>query len=192
MLELEPGSVEHVSHPEEPPHGPWGTRLFSLTRLFAMVGGSVFVALIGMSLVSIIGRKLFALPIPGDLEIMQMGAAVASAAFFPYCQMNDGQVKVDFFTTWLPSFSRALLDAMASMLLTGVVLVIAWRTAVAAVASKESGEASLMLGWPVWIAIALIVPSFILFAVAGFYMTRKRLKEAIAAVLDAQPLKRKP
>lgn len=187
MLELEPGSVEHVGRPEEPPHGLWGMRLFTLTRLFALVGGSLFVALVGMSLISIVGRKLFALPVPGDLEMMQMGAAVAAATFFPYCQMNDGHVKVDFFTTWLSPPSRALLDGVASLLLTGVVLLIAWRTAVAAVASKESGEASIILGWPIWIAIALIVPSFILFAATGLYMAGKRLGEASAQALDAQP-----
>ena len=73
----------------------------------AMAGGLVFVALIGMSIVSIVGRKLFAAPIQGDVELMQMGAAVGAAAFLPYCQIHDHHIKVDAFTGWLPSGPRS-------------------------------------------------------------------------------------
>lgn len=174
MLELEPGSIEHAGHPEDPPHGLWGMRLLAVTRAFAMVGGTLFVGLLLMSLVSIIGRKLFSLPVPGDLEVMQMGGAVAVGTFFPYCQMADGHVKVDFFTTWLPSRTRAALDAIAALLLCAVVSLITWRTAEATITSMQSGEISFMLSWPVWITIALLVPSLALFALTGLYMAAKR------------------
>lgn len=179
MIELEPGSVEHVGHPEEPPHSPFGQWLLAASRVLAYAGGSIFILLIAMSLVSIVGRKLFSLPVPGDLEIMQMGAAVAAAMFFPYCQMNDAHVRVDFFTSHLPARARAGLDGIAALLLGGVMLLLAWRTGAAAIASKQSGEASLMLSWPNWIAIALIVPSLILFALTGLYIARRRFRLAV-------------
>jgi len=175
-IQLEPGSIEHVAHPEELPHGPWGMRLLAVSRLFALAGGVLFIALIAMSLVSIVGRKLFSLPVPGDFEILQMGAAVAAATFFAYCQMTDGHVRVDFFTNWLPRRLRAFLDGLATLLMSAVALLISWRTAVGAVSSLESGEASLMLGWPGWIAIALIVPSFVLFATTGLYIAARRFR----------------
>jgi hypothetical protein len=34
----------------------------------------------------------------------------------------------------------------------------------------EVGETSAILGWPVWIAQALMVPGFLLLAAAGFYL----------------------
>ena len=34
---------------------------------------------------------------------------------------------------------------------------------------QEAGEKSMMLLWPVWPAVALLVPSFLLLAAAGFY-----------------------
>lgn len=179
MLELEPGSVDHVGHPEAPPHSRFGTLLLSLSRTLALAGGALFIFLIAMSLVSIVGRKLFAMPVPGDLEMMQMGAAVAAATFFPYCQMNDGHVRVDFFTAWLPAHVRAWLDGIAALLLCAVICLIAWRTTVGAASSLESGETSLMLGWPAWIAIALLVPSFILFALTGLYIARRRFRAAL-------------
>jgi len=173
-LQLEPGSIEHVAHPEELPHGPWGMRLYAVSRVFALAGGALFIVLIAMSLVSIVGRKLFSLPVPGDFEILQMGAAAAAATFFAYCQMTDGHVRVDFFTNWLPERLRAFLDGLAALLMSAVALLISWRTAIGAMASFESGEASLMLGWPGWIAIALIVPSFVLFAVTSLYIAGRR------------------
>ena len=175
-VQLEPGSIEHVAHPEALPHGPWGRRLYAASRVSALMGGTVFMLLIGMSLISIVGRKLFALPVPGDFEVLQMGAAVASATFFSYCQMVDGHVRVDFFTNWLPLRVRSLLDGIAALLMGTVALLIAWRTGVAAVASYESGEASLMLGWPGWVSIALIVPAFLLFATTSLYIAGRRFR----------------
>ena len=72
MIEIEPGSVEHVDHPEEPPHSPLGMCLFDVSRNLAYLGGTIMILLITMSLISIVGRKLFSMPVPGDLEIMQM------------------------------------------------------------------------------------------------------------------------
>lgn len=175
-VQLEPGSIEHVAHPEALPHGPWGRRLYAASRVSALMGGTLFMLMIGMSLVSIVGRKLFALPVPGDFEVLQMGAAVASATFFSYCQMVDGHVRVDFFTNWLPLRLRSLLDGIAALLMGAVALLIAWRTGVAAVASYESGEASLMLGWPGWVSIALIVPAFVLFSTTSLYIAGRRFR----------------
>ncbi len=179
MIELEPGSVEHVGHPEEPPHSPLGLHLLGVSRNLAYLGGTIMILLIGMSLVSIVGRKLFSMPVPGDLEIMQMGAAVAAAMFFPWCQINDAHVRVDFFTTRLPARVKAALDGIAASLIGVVMLLLSWRTGVAAMASKASGDSSLMLGLPQWVAEALIVPSLFVFALTGLYIARRRFRLAI-------------
>ena len=50
---------------------------------WAMAGGLVFVAIVIMSIISIVGRKLFSHPIEGDMELLMMGAAIGSAAFLP-------------------------------------------------------------------------------------------------------------
>lgn len=175
----EPGSVEHATDPEALPYGPWGMRLYAVSKAFALAGGAVFIALVGMSLISIVGRKLWSLPVPGDFEVLQMGAAVAAGTFFAYCQMADGHVRVDFFTNWIPAPVRHLLDGLAALLMSAVALLVGWRTAVGAIASFESGETSLMLGWPGWISIALIVPSFLLFALTSFYVACRRFRSVL-------------
>ena len=81
-----------------PTFGPGGRALLAAAKQLAIGGGLVFVALVAMSLVSIVGRKLFAWPVPGDVEMLQMCAAFAASAFFAYGHLINGDVKVDFFT----------------------------------------------------------------------------------------------
>ena len=160
--------------------GPYGRALFTLTRWVAIAGGLVFVALVAMEIVSIVGRKLFAWSVPGDVELLQMCAAFASATFFAYCHMANGDVKVDFFTHNLAPGKVALLDAIGSLLVGLFGALIAWRAGVGAWGIKEVGETSAILGWPMWVAQALMVPSFMLLAMAGFYMAVHRLRFSVA------------
>jgi TRAP-type C4-dicarboxylate transport system permease small subunit len=153
----------------QPALGLWGRRIHWLTQGFAVIGGAGFILLVLMSLVSIIGRKIASAPIVGDIEIMQMGGAVAAAAMLPFCEMERHHLRVDFFTTRLSKPARHRLDALSHLLLALVAAVVAWRTAVGALSLKEAGETSMMLMWPVWTVVAALVPSFLLLAIAGLY-----------------------
>ena len=160
------GASEATATPE---FGPWGRRLHGWTRAFAIAGGIGFIAMVTMSLVSIVGRKLASAPVPGDIEIMQMGTAVASAAMLAYCEMEHHHLRVDFFTSGLSAAARHRLDALSHVLLALVAAVVAWRTGAGAASLKEAGEASMLLLWPVWTVVAAMVPSFVLLALAGLY-----------------------
>ena len=156
--------------------GPFGRMLAPVTKWMAIAGGLVFVALVIMSIISIVGRKLGVGPVPGDVELLQMWAAFASACFFAYCHLHEGDVKVDFFTEKFPAARVHLMDACGSLLVAMFAALIAWRTTALALASKESGETSAVLAWPVWIGQALMVPGFVLLAIAGVYMAAMHLQ----------------
>jgi TRAP-type C4-dicarboxylate transport system permease small subunit len=174
--------VDEATGPEraQPGHsfGPAGRTILAIARGFAIAGGLVFVGLVVMELVSIVGRKLFAWTVPGDVEMLQMCAAFASAAFFAYCHLVGGDVKVDFFTQGLSPRAIARLDAFGSLLVGAFGALIAWRSAVGAETLREVGETSAILGFPVWIAQALMVPGFVLLAIAGFYMAAHLLRRS--------------
>jgi TRAP-type C4-dicarboxylate transport system permease small subunit len=161
--------------------GPVGRALLRVTKAVAIAGGLIFVALVAMEIVSIVGRKLFSAPVPGDVEVLQMCAAFASATFFAYCHLIGGDVKVDFFTHNVRPYRVALLDAFGSLLVGLFGALLAWRTAAGAVVLKEVGETSAILGWPVWLAQGLMVPGFALLALAGFYLAGHRLRIALMA-----------
>ncbi|HYT98034.1 MAG TPA: TRAP transporter small permease subunit, partial [Casimicrobiaceae bacterium] len=131
-----------------PKLGPGGRLLLRVSKYVAIAGGLVFVAMVVMEIVSIVGRKVFSWTVPGDVELLQMGAAFASAAFFAYCHMVRGDVKVDFFTHNLGTRKVAALDALGSLLVGLFGALIAWRTAAGALGIKEVGETSAILGFP--------------------------------------------
>lgn len=159
-----------------PGFGPAGRALLIVSKALSILGGLVFTGLVAMSIVSIVGRKLAAAPVQGDVEILQMCAAFATACFFAYCHLVGGDVKVDFFTARCSARTVAALDAFGSLLfgLTGVAL--AWRSTVGALDMRESGETSVLLGWPIWQAQMLMIPGLVLMALAGLYMVGAHLR----------------
>ena len=156
-----------------------GRLLDRVATLFTMLGGLTFCALIAMSIVSIVGRKLFSAPVQGDVELMQMGAAVGAAAFLPLCELFDHTVKVDALTGRMSARGRAALDTLAHGLLTVAAVLITWRTSLAVADGYSSGEVSTLLAVPMWQPVALLVPSFALLALCGLYRSGRSLGEAM-------------
>jgi len=150
---------------------------------FAMAGGFTFCALIAMSLVSIVGRKLFATPVQGDVELMQMGAAIGAAAFLPICEMHDNNIKVDALTSWMRASTRAALDTVAHLMLTVAAAAITWRTGMAVIDAYSSGEVSTLLSVPMWQPVALLLPSLALLTVCGAY----RVAHSITTLMQSAP-----
>lgn len=174
MNEPLPGDLASPSAP----FGPYGQRLFLACKALSVAGGLLFVALVGMSIVSIVGRKLISAPVPGDVEVLQMVAAAASASFFAYCHMNQGDVKVDFFTSKASHRTVHYLDTIASAMVGAFGSVLTWRVWVGAQSTLESQETSAILGWSVGAAQLAMVPGFLLLALAGMYMTIWHFQQA--------------
>ena len=148
---------------------------------WALAGGMVFIALVIMSIVSIVGRKLFSHPIEGDMELLMMGAAIGSATFLPVCELDDHHIKVDALTTWMSERGRAILDTIAHLLLTLASALITWRSALYVQECYENMEVSTLLLIPVWQPVLLLVPSFALLTLAALYRARLSLNTAVGA-----------
>ena len=147
-----------------------------LARAFAFAGGVVLVAMTGMSVVSIAGRTVLSRPLAGDFELVQAGCAVAVAAFLPYCQLRRGNIIVDFFTVRASPRVQAALDALGALLLAAVMALLAWRTAAGMLTVKAAGEITMIVGFPVWLGYAAIVPSLALTALVGLATALEALK----------------
>lgn len=146
-----------------------GRVLFGLSRGFALLGGLVMIGLTLMTLVSIAGRALLSQPLQGDYELIQIGSAIAIASFLPLTQLRGGHVIVDFFTARSRPAVRAGLDAFGALLVALAGAVIAWRMTDGARSLAAANDQTTILGFPTWIAVALMVPSFALLAAAGLY-----------------------
>jgi TRAP-type C4-dicarboxylate transport system permease small subunit len=161
--------VAEVLSLQRPPTDRIGRALFVLARGFALAGGLVLLLLTLMSLASIAGRWLFSAPLPGDYELIQLGCAVAVATFLPLTQLRGGHVIVDFFTARSRPTVQRRLDALGALLIGILGGVLAWRLTVGAIGLAEANDQTTILGVPTWWAVALMVPSFALFGLTGFY-----------------------
>lgn len=134
-------------------------RLFDrVSRGLAILGGVIFIALITLSLVTIVGRKLGVLFVNGDIELMQAGTAIAVSCFLPYCTVLGEHLKVEFFTENAAPRTRLILDLIGDGLLAAIFAVLAWRTGSQALDMTEYGEVTPLLSIPMWWLVASITP----------------------------------
>ena len=130
--------------------------------LFAMVGGLAAVAVALLTVASIAGRALWSTPIAGDIELTQFGVALSISLCLPWCQLQRGNIIVDFFTTRASARTLRGLDGMGALLLALMMALLAWRTGVGATSVRESNETSMILGLPMWGVYAVLAPGFAL------------------------------
>ena len=128
--------------------------LAAVTRPLAIAGGLLMLAVAATVTVNVLLRWLFNSAVSGDIELVQIGTAVAIFAFLPLCQSRRGNIVVDTFTTGLPARVRNALDALWDLVYVAMALIIAWRLGVGAWDTVRSNTVSMMLGLPTGWAIA--------------------------------------
>ena len=134
------------------PGGPALTaydRLERLARAVALAGGLLLVGVMGMTVVSVVGRYLFNAPIPGDYEITELAIGVAVFSFFPYCHVSNANIVVELFTGRMPARWKAALDAAHNLTFAAVAGLIAWRLLIGGLHKFSDGETTVFLGIPV-------------------------------------------
>lgn len=135
---------------------------------FAYAGGAALTLMVTTTLVSVCGRTLFATPIPGDLEIVQLLMAIAISCFLPWAQIQQSHVVVDFFTRGLSLAVSEILSRIANGLMALIAALFAWRTAASTLSALNTHESSMLLEIPIWLNYATLVPGFFTMAlIAG-------------------------
>jgi TRAP-type C4-dicarboxylate transport system permease small subunit len=128
--------------------GRWIERL---ALILALGGGSMLVAITLVAIASIVGRSLpFPTALPGDVEIAQLGTAIAVLAFLPYAHLRRANVIVDMVTKRLAGRTRAILDLTADALFLAVSLLLVRQAALGFLDKLENGGESMVLRIPEW------------------------------------------
>ncbi len=142
--------------------------LNKISRVLGMAGALVALAIGLMTTASVLSRALANTPLPGDIEITQMGIALAISLCLPWCQLRNANIIVDFFTQNVSSQSRKWLDALGCFFLVVMYCLLAWRTGAGAVSVREAGETSMIISLPMWWAYAALAPGLAVAAVIAF------------------------
>jgi TRAP-type C4-dicarboxylate transport system permease small subunit len=141
--------------------------LVALTRPLAIAGGLLMLLMAVMVVVSVVMRWLINYSVPGDIELVQIGTALAVFSFLPLCQAHRGNIMVDTFTIRLPRRLQRGLDALWDLVYAGAAALIAWRLALGAYDTLRSSTVSMMLALPIGWAIAACAAMAVLLAVVA-------------------------
>ena len=135
-----------------------GRLIYSISTILALVAGGVLVLLAVLTVVSIGGRSLLwagLAPIAGDFELVEIGTAVAVFGFLPYCHLHRGHVSVDVLVNQLPTPVFNILTLVGDLAVALMTYVIAWRLWLGLQDKLAYGEATMILGAPLWVGYLL-------------------------------------
>lgn len=138
--------------------------LAAVSNFFGLTGAAVALLVGFMTTTSVVMRALFDAPIPGDVELTQVGIALAISLCLPVCQLRRANILVDFFTQRCSGRTRQILDGIGCGMLVLMYGLLAWRTGVGAVSVRQAGETTMILSVPMWWAYASLAPGLALAA----------------------------
>ena len=138
-----------------------------LAKLCAIAAGVLLTVVTLMTCGSLIGRNLVGKTIVGDFELSGAAAGAAVALFMPWCQLQRGNIIVDFFTAKASERTIAALDRFGALLLGLVMVLLAWRSTLGGLNAWRTGSGTMLIGFPEWIVYADMVPPLALTAVIG-------------------------
>lgn len=141
--------------------------LDALAAALALAGGALLLAVAMLTVASVAGRWLASRPLTGDIELVQLTVAAAIALFLPYCQLHRSHLVVDFFTARSSGPVQRRLDAIGSFTAGVLFVVLAWRAAVGVSDMRDAAETTMVLGVPLWLPYAVMVPGLGLAGVVG-------------------------
>lgn len=145
---------------------------------WAVAGGLLLLAIVLLTAWSLAGDLLGAGPLPGDVELVEVGVAVAVFSFLPYCQVAGANVAADIFTARAgPGIGRVLAIA-AALIALGFSAFLTWRMSLGMADYRRYEEVTTIYQFPIWQAFVPILVSLVLLVVACLITLADSLRAA--------------
>ncbi len=159
-----------------------------------MLGGFLLIGLMLISSISVIGRGLSLFlgaklsGIPGDVEIVQLGCAVAVFAFLPLCQFKRANVLVGAFTKGLPVRYRAMFDLAANLLFLVIAAMLALQLGYVTAEKFRNHDTTMVLRFPEgWAYAVALVFAWLLVLATAYTVARSALEIATNRAIGPPP-----
>ena len=137
----------------------------------ALLAGVLLTFITVMTCASVVGRNCLDATLVGDFELTGVATGLAIALFMPWCQLQRGNIIVDFFTARASRRCTDLLDRMGSFALACVMALLAWRTALGGANAWTNHSGSMLLGFPDWVVYWGMVPPLTLTVLIALWQT---------------------
>lgn len=119
-------------------------------------------------------------PVPGDFELVEAFTAFAVFSFLPWCQLRRAHATVDVFTSFLPEKANRVIDLITEVLMSLVMILIAWRLWYGMLDKVRYSETTFILQYPVWWGFAAAMFAAFIGVIVSLYMTWVRIRELSA------------
>ncbi|MFV0383496.1 TRAP transporter small permease [Paracoccus sp. (in: a-proteobacteria)] len=125
-------------------------------HVLAVIAGTGLLLVLALIFVSVIMRYIFAAPIVGVNEIVQLASVGIVMLALPWCTAEGAHVRVDVLDGKIGSLGRFLGDIQARAIAALVLIVLVRRAILKALDAHEFGDATNMLQVPIWPFYAMI------------------------------------
>lgn len=139
----------------------------TLARLCAILAGLLMTSITLLTCGNLLLRNFTDDAIPGAFEMTALATGAAIALFMPLCQIRQGNIIVDFFTSGCSDATNEVMDRIGALVLSAIFALLAWRTVIGGLSAYNANSATMLMGIPEWIVYAAMVPPFSLTAVIG-------------------------
>ncbi|WP_407495678.1 TRAP transporter small permease [Pseudooceanicola sp. MF1-13] len=134
----------------------WSARMLGATKVLTVIGSICLIGIVTIVTGGVVMRYVFAAPILGTNEIVQLTAVALVMSALPYCTIRNEHVAVDVFDAYLGNIGRLIGDIISRGLSGFIFAILSHRAALKALDAWEWGDATNMLQMPIWPFYAMI------------------------------------
>ena len=127
MDELEQQAVPERGLDSITPSSRFEAVVFRINQVLHFVAGFILMAMLTITIIDIVARKLFDNPFPGVIELTEVGLVLVIYLAMGYAQHFDDHVTIDLLYEALPQRGRRLLASVASVAAAAIGMFLAWR-----------------------------------------------------------------
>jgi len=141
-----------------PKHARLHRKLLTVSEHLAMLGIAILAGLAVYTVTDIILR-LFSLSLPGTVDIVSYGLAIAIATIMPYGFLADQHISISAGIDRLAEKPRAILAALTKLISSIFLAWLAGSTFLYAADRKEVHDTMWILNieiWPIWYVLAVL------------------------------------
>lgn len=134
----------------------WAKGFGQATFALSLIGGICLIGLVAILAVGVVMRYLFGVPILGINEIVQLTAVALVMSALPYATVQRAHVSVDVFDPFIGRIGRLIGDILSRLISGYVLAILTQRAVLKSLDALEWGDATNMLGLPIWPFYAIL------------------------------------
>ena len=132
--------------------------VYRTNQALHFVAGFILMAMLAITMVDIVGRKFFDSPVPGSIELTEVGLVLVIYLAMGYAQHFDDHVTIDLLYEALPRRGRRVLAAVGAVAAAAIGLFLAWRLFLYSNLLRNSGYAT--PNWDIPLGVVALLAAF--------------------------------